>query len=49
MVKNQGHRNKYQDMVERENIIVLRFLQKKEFNYEHEDKKAVRGKAVVND
>ena len=49
MVKNQGHRNKYQDWLERENIIVPRFLQKKEFNYEHEDQKAVRGKAVLND
>ena len=49
MVENQGHRNKYQDWLERENIIVPRFLQKKEFNYEHEDQKAVRGKAVLND
>lgn len=49
MVKNQGHRDKYQDWVEREKIIVPRFLQKKEFTNEHEDQKAVRAKAALND
>ena len=49
MVKNQGHRDKYQDWVEREKIVVPRFLQKKEFNFEHEDQKAVRARAALND
>ena len=47
MVKNQGHRDKYQDWIEREKIIVPRFLQKKEFTNEHEDQKAVRAKAAL--
>lgn len=49
MVKNQGHRDKYQDWIEREKIIVPKFLQKKEFTNEHDYQKAVRAKAALND
>ena len=49
MVKNQGHRDKYQDWIEQEKNIVPRYLQKKKFSNEHEDQKAFRAKAALND